>query len=62
MLSIVGGGLVWGNWVGLAALTGLVLAAFVYRIHVEENALFKTPGDAYRGYAAQHKRLIPLVW
>jgi protein-S-isoprenylcysteine O-methyltransferase Ste14 len=29
---------------------------------VEENALRATIGDAYRAYAAQHKRLVPLVW
>jgi protein-S-isoprenylcysteine O-methyltransferase Ste14 len=38
------------------------LAALLWRIHAEERALLATLGDRYRSYAAQHKRLIPLVW
>ena len=31
-------------------------------IRLEEAALLTTLGDRYRAYAAQHKRLVPLVW
>ena len=55
-------GLASANWAGLAALTLLPLALLLCRIHVEENALLATLGDKYRSYAAQHKRLVPLVW
>ena len=47
---------------GLAAMALLPLAVILWRIHVEENALLTTLGDRYRGYAAQHKRLVPLIW
>jgi protein-S-isoprenylcysteine O-methyltransferase Ste14 len=40
----------------------LPLAAILWRIHTEEQALTTTLGDRYRAYAAQHKRLVPLVW
>jgi protein-S-isoprenylcysteine O-methyltransferase Ste14 len=36
--------------------------AIAWRIRLEENALLKTLGDNYRSYAADHKRLVPLVW
>jgi protein-S-isoprenylcysteine O-methyltransferase Ste14 len=62
LLFSAGIGLMSANWVGLAALALLPLALFVWRIHIEENALLATLGDRYRAYAAQHKRLVPLVW
>jgi protein-S-isoprenylcysteine O-methyltransferase Ste14 len=62
MLVVVGSGLVTGNWLGLGAWTLLVLAPLLYRIHIEENALLAALGDRYSSYAAQHKRLMPLIW
>jgi protein-S-isoprenylcysteine O-methyltransferase Ste14 len=62
LLAITGIGLLYGNWVTLAALGLLSLALILWRIHVEENALLATLDGRYRAYAAQHKRLIPLVW
>ena len=62
LLACTGVGLASANWAGLAALTLLPLALLLWRIHVEENALLATLGDRYRSYAAQHKRLVPLVW
>ena len=50
------------NWAGLAAIVVLPLAAVLWRIHAEETALLGTLGDRYRVYAAQHKRLVPLIW
>ena len=46
----------------LAGLLLLTLTPLLWRIHVEERALSMTLGDRYRAYAAQHKRLVPLVW
>jgi protein-S-isoprenylcysteine O-methyltransferase Ste14 len=62
LLACAGVGLASANWAGLAAMALLPLAVILWRIHVEENALLTTLGDRYRGYAAQHKRLIPLIW
>jgi protein-S-isoprenylcysteine O-methyltransferase Ste14 len=43
-------------------VTLLLLTPLLWRIHVEESALMTTLGERYRSYAAQHKRLVPLVW
>ena len=39
-----------------------VTAAFLWRIHVEENALRDGLGEDYRIYATRTKRLIPFVY
>jgi len=58
----LGVGLASANWAGLAGLMLLSITALLRRIHTEESALMATLGDRYRAYAAQHKRLVPLVW
>jgi protein-S-isoprenylcysteine O-methyltransferase Ste14 len=62
LLACIGIGLASANWADLAALLLLTLIPLLWRIHIEEHALLATLGDRYRGYAAQHKRLVPLVW
>jgi protein-S-isoprenylcysteine O-methyltransferase Ste14 len=62
ILAAVGIGLASANWAGLAGLMLLMIAALLWRIRIEESALMATLGDRYRAYAAQHKRLVPLVW
>lgn len=62
LLAVVGCGLVLGNWVGLLGSFAFVLAAFVYRIRIEERALTATIGDAYRVFASSRARLVPFIW
>ena len=62
LLAMTGVGLASANWVSLIGMTVLPLAGILWRIHAEERALLATLGDPYRAYAAQHKRLVPLVW
>jgi protein-S-isoprenylcysteine O-methyltransferase Ste14 len=62
LLACAGVGLALANWVAVAAMVVLPLAAVLWRIHAEENALLATLGDRYRAYADHHKRLVPLVW
>ena len=62
LLACIGVGLASANWAGLAGVLLLILAPLLWRIHIEERALLATLGDRYRGYAAQHKRLVPLIW
>jgi protein-S-isoprenylcysteine O-methyltransferase Ste14 len=62
LLACAGLSLAAANWVSLAAMVLLPLPLFIWRIHAEESALLATLGDRYGGYAARHKRLIPLVW
>jgi protein-S-isoprenylcysteine O-methyltransferase Ste14 len=62
LLIMTGVGLASANWAGAAGMVVLTLAGLLWRIHAEERALLTTFGDRYRAYAAQHKRLVPLVW
>ena len=62
ILAAIGIGLASANWADLAGLLLLTLTALLWRIRIEEAALMTTLGDRYRAYAAQHKRLVPLVW
>lgn len=62
LLAMVAVGLLIGNWLSLLVLVGAVTAALVYRIRVEERALERAIGPAYREYAATRKRLVPFVW
>ncbi len=62
LLACAGVGLASANWAGLAAMAMLPLAVILWRVHAEEDALLTTLGDRYRAYAAQHKRLVPLIW
>jgi protein-S-isoprenylcysteine O-methyltransferase Ste14 len=62
LLVVIGAGLVNGNWVGTVGWTLLIVLPLLYRIHVEEAALFIALGERYRSYAAHHKRLVPLIW
>ena len=62
LLAIIGIGVIYANWVGFAGWVLPCLVIIIWRIRIEEAALFTTAGAAYREYAAHHKRLIPLVW
>jgi protein-S-isoprenylcysteine O-methyltransferase Ste14 len=62
LLACAGVGLAAANWIAFAGLTLLPLILILWRIHIEESALLGTLGDRYRTYAAEHKRLVPLIW
>ncbi len=62
LASLLGIGLVLGNWVSLMALVVLPLAGMLYRIRVEESALLRYFGPAYQEYASRTKRLLPGIW
>lgn len=62
LLAVVGIGCLFANWLALGVLVVALFCAIVYRIHVEERALLHDIGEAYRSYAATHKRLIPFIW
>jgi protein-S-isoprenylcysteine O-methyltransferase Ste14 len=62
LVACTGLGLTSANWAGLAVMVLVPLVAVLWRIHAEEHALLVTLGGRYGAYAAQHKRLVPLVW
>ncbi|HKB80496.1 MAG TPA: isoprenylcysteine carboxylmethyltransferase family protein, partial [Thermoanaerobaculia bacterium] len=61
MAIFLGIGIALANWVSLACLTVIPIAAYSYRILVEERALMLRIGEPYRDYARRTKRLIPFV-
>jgi len=62
MLIFVAMGLATRNWVGLAIIVALPMAALLYRIHVEEVALTGAFGAEYVEYSERTKRLIPGIY
>jgi len=61
MMMFVGIGLALGNWVSLALVTIAAIAAYSYRVAVEERALVEAIGDPYKAYMKERKRFIPYV-
>ena len=62
LIAAVAGGLLIGNWLSLAVLVAATWGGLAYRITVEERALRRDIGSAYREYAAGRKRLVPFLW
>jgi len=62
LVSFVGLGFAFGNWLSLAIILAGALIGFAYRIRVEEQALTSHFGDRYVQYSARTKRLIPGIY
>ena len=62
LLMCLGYGVAVQNWLALGIAVGLPLAALLYRIRVEEDALITSLGADYVEYKRSTKRLIPWVW
>jgi protein-S-isoprenylcysteine O-methyltransferase Ste14 len=62
LLTFLGFGLSFGNIASLLILLVPVCAAFLWRIHVEEQALLGAFGERYRAYMKKTKRLVPGIY
>ena len=62
LLICCGYGIAFQNWLSLAFAVILPLAAFVYRIQLEEAVLVSSMGSDYERYQSKTKKLIPWVW
>jgi protein-S-isoprenylcysteine O-methyltransferase len=62
LITYFGYGLAIGSLVGALVFVGIVAAAYVPRIRVEEAELTRALGDSYRDYARGTARLIPGLW
>ncbi len=62
LLTFLGFGLGFGNMASLLILLVPVYAAFLWRIHVEEQALLGAFGERYREYMKKTKRLVPGIY
>lgn len=61
MMMFIGIGLALGNILGFLVLTLTSMAAYGYRVAVEERALIEVIGEPYRSYMSECKRFIPFV-
>lgn len=61
MMMFIGIGLALGSWFSAALLTIATIAAYGYRVIVEERALLETLGEPYSAYMKERKRFIPYI-
>jgi protein-S-isoprenylcysteine O-methyltransferase Ste14 len=61
LLTLFGFGLVFTNWLSLAAAMLFPLLGYWYRMYVEEQALLVALGSDYAEYMKRTKRIIPSV-
>jgi protein-S-isoprenylcysteine O-methyltransferase Ste14 len=61
ILTLVGLPLALGTWVGALLVLVLSLAGYLYRVHVEEQAMLDAFGDEYRAYMRHTWRFFPLL-
>ena len=62
LLSFFGLGLTLGNWISLLIIFLPVLAAFLYRIKIEETVLSNNFKEEYLSYKKRTKKLIPYLF
>jgi len=62
IVLMTGLGLVFANWVSLAAMAILPTLAIAFRMHVEERALGEQFGAAYADFRENRSAVIPRVW
>ena len=62
LLIFLGFGLCMLNVFSAAAIFLPISVAFLWRMHVEEEALLSAFGERYRAYATSTARLIPLIY
>lgn len=62
LLRYLGLGLAFANWLSAALVFLPLLAATVYRMRVEEEALGAHFGEEYAAYARATKRLVPGIY
>ncbi|MGA2667786.1 MAG: isoprenylcysteine carboxylmethyltransferase family protein [Ignavibacteria bacterium] len=62
LLSFVGLGIFWCNWLSFLVIFLPIFAAFSYRINVEEKALIKNFGEEYINYSKETKKLLPKIY
>ena len=61
LITFLGLGMAWENWISLVVVLVLRISATTYRIAVEEKVLVGHFGDAYMAYRKRTKGLIPGV-
>lgn len=62
LLAFLGLGILVHNWLAALVLVVPVVAAFLWRIRIEEETLIAALGAAYTDYMARTKKLVPYLF
>jgi protein-S-isoprenylcysteine O-methyltransferase Ste14 len=62
LLSFLGLGLSFSNFLSVVIIFVPICVAFLYRIHLEEEALLQAFGSEYREYCQSTRRLLPGIF
>lgn len=62
LLSFIGMGFTFNNWLSVCLLVVPILTVFIIRINVEEKMLIQHFGIAYTEYKKRTKALIPFIY
>ncbi len=62
IVTLIGLGLILNNWVSLILVVLIPLPGFLWRIRVEEQALFQRFGNEFLEYRRKSWELLPPVW
>jgi protein-S-isoprenylcysteine O-methyltransferase Ste14 len=62
LLSFIGLGISFNNWLSVLVIIIPITLTFLYRISIEERLLLQQFGSEYSDYAAGTKRLIPFIY
>jgi protein-S-isoprenylcysteine O-methyltransferase len=62
LLEFSGFALCFDSWTSFLIITVPIMAAFLYRISIEESALESVLGERYVSYRAHTRRLIPFLY
>ncbi len=62
LISFLGLGLTFSNWLSTVAIFFPIMTAFIYRTKIEEQALVTFFGDRYVQYCARTKRFVPGIY
>ena len=62
LLSFLGLGVSFNNWISLLIIIIPVLISFIYRINIEEQLMLELFGEEYSEYKKSSRRLIPLIY
>jgi protein-S-isoprenylcysteine O-methyltransferase Ste14 len=62
LISFLGLGLSFSNWISLTVIFIPITAAFLNRIKIEEAALTAAFGDEYTSYSATTNSLLPKIY
>ena len=62
IVSFVGLGVAFCNWIAIAVVVVPVTLAFIKRIRIEERALVNALGEEYTNYCRVTRRLLPWIY